>query len=107
MLIVCLALGDRENIAVRVSEPGDAGAAWRAPDAELVLIHSREQLELDALLRELLDGFFGARDMPAENRERRRLEITHVRYVGDPQRDAVRIEDQRERIFAHESQSKC
>src|SRR6185503_16506652 len=59
-------LGDREHVPVRVLEPGDARAARRGPDPELVLIHPREALAAHAPLAEVpgLRGDVG--HLPAE-----------------------------------------
>src|SRR5207237_8662599 len=73
-------------------------------DAQVVLLHSREALEGNALLAEGADGLVGAGDTPAQYGERVGLEVGDGGDVDDAEGDAVRVEHHREGVFADQLQ---
>src|SRR2546429_2378601 len=78
-------LEDRQDVARRVLEPGDVGAAAggdAARDPEMVG-HAGILLELDAFVLQILDGLIDVVHRKIENRERRRL-VLLLRVDQDP-----------------------
>src|SRR5215467_11953856 len=92
---------DRENVAVGIPEPGDAGAGRGAPDPERVLVHAREAIERDAATGELAHGRHEVIDPPAEDGERLRLELVHSRHA---EHDAGQVEHESEALVRHEGE---
>ena len=60
-------LGERQDVAVGIGEPGHLVPAWGRPDAVIVLVHAVVALEHDALVREPANGGRDAGDPPAED----------------------------------------
>src|SRR5664279_5680950 len=59
-------LGEREEVAVRILEPGDPCPAWRGPYAVGVLVEERVQLERHATPRQFRHYIVQVRHGPPE-----------------------------------------
>src|SRR5712691_4502771 len=93
---------NRENVSVRILEPGHFVAAGSGPDPELVLFEETEPLELDPAFLKTRDDFFYPCDLPSEDRELRWLEVGGFRNAHH---DSVRIHDESEAVVLDEAQS--
>lgn len=94
-------LGEAEDVAVGVVEPGDAGAAGGGPDGEgMSVVHAWIAEELDTGMSERGDGGLDVRDLPAEHGEGLGCEGLDA---GDAEGDAGRLKDKREGISSARS----
>jgi hypothetical protein len=95
-------LADGEDVSVRIFKPGDAGAAWSEPDAEIVLFHSLESLGDNAGGAECAHAGVDIGDRPAEHGVGRDGRLVDD---ADAQCRAVCIEGTGVGIFREEGQS--
>jgi hypothetical protein len=67
-----LELRKAQDVAVRILEPGNFGAAWGGPDAFGILCGQAIGFKMHAFLFESGNGCGDIRDLPPENGERLR-----------------------------------
>ena len=90
-------LRQREDISIRIFEPSHPCAAWRSPDPEFVLPHSRIPLKADFFVVQSFHGLLDVRDLPAERGVLRRRNLL---YLLHPERGSVGVEDNgKRRVF--------
>src|SRR5215813_13219521 len=61
-------LRQRQQISIRILEPGDSGAARRRPHTEIVLLHSGVPLEYNAFRAEILNRCCDVWNFPSKRR---------------------------------------
>src|SRR6266446_2621501 len=91
-------LGEAQDVAVGILEPGDFGAARGSPDAFGILCGQAIAFEMHAFLFESGNGCGDIRDLPPENGERLRLEGRGD--VGNTEHYAVGVEGQGKIVLA-------
>src|ERR1700682_2958559 len=96
-------LGEAEDVAIGILEPGDFGAAWGRPDSLCILSGQAVTFKLHASLFESGDSFGDVGNLPAENGERLRLESR--RNIGDAEHDAIDVEREGKIILAEDAQT--
>src|SRR5579872_2862341 len=102
MMISSDVLGNREDVPVRILEPGNFVSSGRGPDAQFVLVEEAEDFKENALALKGSHDALDAGDLPSQDRELRGRKVLHLRR---PYHGAIRIEDQSESVVFDEAQS--
>src|SRR5579864_259581 len=94
-------VAERQQVAVRVLEPGDAVAGRRRPDPELVLVVALEAFEPYAALHQRADGSAQIVDVPADGGAVRRRDA--LQFLQRHARRAA-VEEHQVRVVERQGQ---